>query len=125
MAPGLSAQIAPRSSRLAALSRVRFQTTAGNPASRMFAAMGCPIRPRPAMPTVGRVCIPGSAASAALLLSGSPAIAKLIEDDRKDQDDADGHGLEIRLHADEVHTIGENSDEEGTKDRPHDPSFSA
>src|SRR5215211_3004722 len=73
------------------------------------------------MPTVGRVCIPISVASPALSLSNSPAIAKLIEDDRKDQDDADGHGLEVRLHADEVHAISEDGDEECAKDRPDDP----
>src|SRR5829696_424678 len=124
-ATGLSTQIAPRSSRSTALSWVRFQTTVGNPASRMFAAMGCPIRPRPAMPTVGCVCIRLSIASAALSLSGPPAIAKLIEDDRKDQDHANGHGLEVGLHANEVHAIGEDGDEERAKDRPHDPSFAA
>src|SRR5688500_5371013 len=100
MAPGFSAHVAPRSSRSVALSRVRFQTTVGNPASRMFAAMGCPIRPRPAMPTVGRVSIEFTASYATRPLSDTPAVAEPVNHDCKDQDGADGDGLEVRLHAD-------------------------
>src|SRR5687768_1987969 len=122
-APGLFAQVAPRSSRSAALSGVRFQTTARNPASRMFAAMGCPIRPRPAMPTVGGVSMRITVSRVALTSSDAPAIEEPVDDDRSDQDGADGNGLEIRLHADEIHAIGENGDEERAKDRPDDPTF--
>src|SRR5215212_1856069 len=112
MAPGFSAQSAPRSTRSAALCWVRFQTTAGNPASRILVAIGCPIRPRPAMPTVGRVSICDYFSSAATSRSDTPAIAESVDDDGNDQDGADGNGLEVRLHADEVHAIGEDRDEE-------------
>src|SRR5215213_9309781 len=123
MALGVSAHIAPRSSKPAALSPLRFQTRVGNPACRILAAMGCPIRPKPAMPTVERDSI-RLTSSAGQSLSDTPAIAELVEDDCNDQDDADGHGLEVRLHADEVHAIGEDRNEKCAKDRADDPPFS-
>src|SRR5215203_4345325 len=77
------------------------------------------------MPTVGRVSIRLTVSWAARSPLNAPAIAEAVDDDGKDQDDPDGDGLEVRLHADEVHAIGEDSDKERAEDRPHDPPFTA
>jgi len=48
---GFAASLAPAATKSAALSGVRFQTVSGNPAFKMFFAMGRPIKPRPINPT--------------------------------------------------------------------------
>src|SRR5688572_25299011 len=112
--PGAAAQAAPWLSRAAALSGERFQTAMGKPAFRMLAAMGCPMRPTPAMPMVGRGA-----------MSDPPAVAETVDDDGEDEDDADGDGLDIGLDADEVHAIGEDGDEQRAEDGAHDAAFAA
>src|ERR687897_2525879 len=81
------------------------------------------MRPRPAIPIVGRVSIRDSISLATRSRSDAPAIAEPVDDDREDQDGADGNGLEVRLHADEVHAIGEDRDKERAENRPYDPPF--
>src|SRR5581483_9926780 len=52
-AEGAGTATAPSSTSGSAREAVRFQTTSGKPARRTFRAIGRPIRPRPAKPTVG------------------------------------------------------------------------